>query len=84
MLTKIIDYFDSLVVSVLSDAIVDEMYDTMKELIENCDLRDSKKQQLMKYYVDGKYGEFLDQVFQRALLRNDKVSFCEKRRGRSV
>ena len=34
-------------------------FDAMKELVENCDLRDSKKQQLMKYYADCKYGEFL-------------------------
>ena len=43
MLTKIITYFDSSVVPVLSDAIADEMYDAMKELVENCDLRASKK-----------------------------------------
>ena len=83
MLTKIITYFDSLVVPVLSDAIADEMYDAMKELVENCDLRDSKKQQLMKYYADCKYGEFLGRVFQRALLGNNKVSSPQRKKSAS-
>ena len=83
MLTKIIAYFNSSVVPLLSDAITDEMYDAMKELIENCDLRDSKKQQLMKYYDDGKYGEFLGRVFQRALLGNNKVSSPQRKKSAS-
>lgn len=83
MLTKIITYFDSSVVPVLSDAIADEMYDAMKELVENCDLRDSKKHQLMKYYADCKYGEFLGRVFQRALLGNNKVSSPQRKKSAS-
>ena len=59
------------------------MYDAMKELVENCDLRDSKKQQLMKYYGDCKYGEFLGRVFQRALLGNNKVSSPQRKKSAS-
>ena len=84
MLQEMINYFDTKVVPYeLSDALKDEMYDAMVELVQQCDLRESKKAQLLKYYHDGKFGEFLARAFQRALLGNNKVAPTRKRKTAS-
>lgn len=84
MLQAMIEHFNNKVVPYeLSDALKDEMYDAMVELVEQCDLRESKKKQLLKYYNDGKIGEFLARVFQRSLLGNNKVAPTRKRKSAS-
>lgn len=84
MLREMIDYFENKVVPYeISDALKDEMYDAMVELVQQCDLRECKKTQLLKYYHDGKLGEFLARVFQRALLGNNKVAPTRKKKTAS-
>ncbi len=79
-LAVMIEYFNTKVVPLeLSDGLKDEMLDAMVELVQNCDLRDSKKKQLLKYYEKNEIGEFLARVFQRALLGNNKVATSRRK-----
>lgn len=84
ILEELIRYFDNTVVPhELSPALQDEMLDAMVELVENCDLRDNKKKQFLKYYKKGQSGEFLARVYQRALLGNNKVTPSRKKMSAS-
>lgn len=81
-LDAMIKYFNEKVVPIeLSDALKDEMLDAMVELVENCDLRDNKRKQLLGYYNKGEIGEFLARVFQRALLGNNKVAPSRRKKS---
>lgn len=83
-LDELVHYFDNTVVPhELSPALRDEMLDAMVELVENCDLRDSKKKLFLKYYEKGQIGEFLARVYQRALLGNNKVTPSRKKMSAS-
>ncbi len=83
-LADYIKYFNEKVVPIeLSEALKDEMLDAMVELVNNCDLRDSKKKKFLKLYNDGKIGEFLACVFQRALLGNNKVAPSRRKKSAS-
>jgi hypothetical protein len=83
-LVELIRYFNDIVVPrELSPALQDEMLEAMAELVDNCDLRDSKKKQLLKYYENGQIGEFLARVYHRALLGNNKVAPSRKKQSAS-
>lgn len=84
MLQRMIDYFNDKVMPYeISEALKDEMLDAMVELVDNCDLKSAAKKRLKKYYEDGKNGEFLARVFQRALLGNNKVASSKKKKSAS-
>ncbi len=73
-LKKSIDYFEkSVIPCVISDALEDELMEAMVKLVKECDLNENKKEVLLSFYEQKKYGEFLARVFQRALLGNNKV-----------
>jgi hypothetical protein len=84
MLEEMIRYFGEKVIPYeLSDALKDEMLDAMEELVQNCDLRDSKKKQILDYYKNGEIAEFLARLFQRALLGNNKVAPTRRKKAAS-
>lgn len=80
-LAILIKYFSSKEFkAAISDAKEDEMYEAMVALVEECDISDSKKKSLLKYYTGlGSY-EFLARVFQRAVLGNNKVTSSKNRK----
>ena len=74
-LEVLIKYFEGLLQKgILSDALKDEMLETMIELVSNCDIPDGKCKKLIACYNQGRIGEFLARLFQRALLGNNKVT----------
>lgn len=80
-LAILIKYFSSQDFKVaISDAKEDEMYEAMVMLVRECNISDSKKKALLKYYKGlGSY-EFLARVFQRAVLGDNKVVSSKRKR----
>ena len=61
------------------DAKEDEMYEAMVQLVQECDISESKKKSLLKYYSGSGSYEFLARGFQRAVLGNNKVTASKKK-----
>lgn len=57
----------------LINATEDEMYEAIIDLVTFCEISDSKKKKLMKFYDSGNKLEFLARVFQRSVFGNNKV-----------
>lgn len=80
-LEVMIKYFTSpSFAELIVDATADEMYEAMVNLVSSCDISDSKKKGLLKYYNSGAKLEFLVRVFQRAVLGNNKVTSAKRKK----
>ena len=64
----------------LSEATEDEMYEALIALVTDCEISDTKKKSLLKYYHSGERLEFLARVFQRAALGDNKVTSTKRKR----
>ena len=77
----IIKYFTSKdFTQMIVDAKEDEMYEAVITLVKECEISDSKKKALLKYYKGMGSYEFLARVFQRAVLGDNKVTSSKKRK----
>ena len=77
----IIKYFTSKdFTQMIVDAKEDEMYEAVITLVKECEISDSKKKALLKYYKGTGSYEFLARVFQRAVLGDNKVTSSKKRK----
>lgn len=75
----IIKYFTSKdFTQMIVDAKEDEMYEAVITLVKECEISDSKKKALLKYYKGTGSYEFLARVFQRAVLGDNKVTSSKK------
>ena len=77
----LIKYFTSKdFTQMIVDAKEDEMYEAVITLVKECEISDSKKKSLLKYYKGTGSYEFLARVFQRAVLGDNKVMSSKKRK----
>ena len=77
----LIKYFTSKdFTQMIVDAKEDEMYEAVITLVKECEISDSKKKALLKYYKGTGSYEFLARVFQRAVLGDNKVTSSKKRK----
>lgn len=79
-LKVIIDNFNNTVIPcVISEALRDELLESVVCLVNGSDLSDAKKSFLISFHQQKHYGEFLGRVFQRALLGNNKIAKSSKK-----
>lgn len=83
-LDKIIEFYNSKMIdNVLVEALREEMYDALADLVQSCDVPPKKKEKWLKLHGNGEDGAFLACVFQYAVLQKNKVSPGKKQKKAS-